>query len=558
MPVISVLRAKHEFSDSGPEGERLMALKEGDIVFLLFKHESGWGKGRKESGEKGWFPLDFCEEVGNASDIPQDGESSPRKTSSEQDEAFKREKLLQLSPTETRRYNTIFEMYTTEKSYQNSLQKIIRLYLNPIRDGNAPIEPKYVPKIFANIEEIQGVSAQFLSELEAIVKAWKDGDTVGQLWVTLIPKLDIYLGYMKNHHTTIITINNLVEKKVVSTWLNAQKEESNGLDILAFLIMPVQRILRYKLLLEDLLKNTPDTHEDYENLSKSLENILALAFSVNESMKAEENFKKLIQIQKSFVGNVKEIVAENRTFIMEGPLYKVCRKSSKFRWVFLFSDALVYASFVVGTGSKNNKQLRKTASTAMTRPDNDSSLVPKHLFHRIIYLNNMQIKDMEDTETQKNAFQIITTEDKSFTVFAETPEEKAKWIKHLTKLTSSTNLEETAPVWLPDSTTKKCMLCPKTFNVVQRRHHCRYCGMVVCGSCSAQSITIPHISSKPVRVCKKCFEALSDPNTPGTSRPVSVRHPPNTISRGNTESSSEYYPPVATPPSPVPTSPTTA
>jgi hypothetical protein len=36
-----------------------------------------------------------------------------------------------------------------------------------------------------------------------------------------------------------------------------------GLTLKAFLIMPIQRIPRYRLLLEDLVKNTPESHPDH-------------------------------------------------------------------------------------------------------------------------------------------------------------------------------------------------------------------------------------------------------------------------------------------------------
>jgi hypothetical protein len=38
---------------------------------------------------------------------------------------------------------------------------------------------------------------------------------------------------------------------------------SNGLDLMAFLITPVQRIPRYELLVKEVLKHTPNTHVDF-------------------------------------------------------------------------------------------------------------------------------------------------------------------------------------------------------------------------------------------------------------------------------------------------------
>eukprot|EP00468_Gymnochlora_sp_CCMP2014_P006431 CAMPEP_0167751108 /NCGR_PEP_ID=MMETSP0110_2-20121227/6374_1 /TAXON_ID=629695 /ORGANISM="Gymnochlora sp., Strain CCMP2014" /LENGTH=763 /DNA_ID=CAMNT_0007636525 /DNA_START=204 /DNA_END=2493 /DNA_ORIENTATION=+ len=68
---------------------------------------------------------------------------------------------------------------------------------------------------------------------------------------------------------------------------------------------------------------------------------------------------------------------------------------------------------------------------------------------------------------------------------------------------------EGKPKWIKDSETKYCMLdnCEKPFSVTNRRHHCRRCGFVVCGSCSSKKAVLGEnigISS-PVRVCDRCF-----------------------------------------------------
>ena len=41
------------------------------------------------------------------------------------------------------------------------------------------------------------------------------------------------------------------------------------------------------------------------------------------------------------------------------------------------------------------------------------------------------------------------------------------------------------------------------------QHHCRKCGAVVCGSCSNRKFLLPYQSTKPLRVCISCFDALN-------------------------------------------------
>ncbi|KAM9922774.1 hypothetical protein OXX80_011759 [Metschnikowia pulcherrima] len=44
------------------------------------------------------------------------------------------------------------------------------------------------------------------------------------------------------------------------------------------------------------------------------------------------------------------------------------------------------------------------------------------------------------------------------------------------------------PRWKADSASSKCYLCKTRFTLLNRRHHCRKCGQLVCAGCSAQSV----------------------------------------------------------------------
>jgi hypothetical protein len=48
------------------------------------------------------------------------------------------------------------------------------------------------------------------------------------------------------------------------------------------------------------------------------------------------------------------------------------------------------------------------------------------------------------------------------------------------------------PVWMPDGDLKSmcCAACHVNFNTAKRRHHCRYCGVIVCQDCSAQNLLL--------------------------------------------------------------------
>eukprot|EP00656_Telonema_subtile_P006170 TRINITY_DN12834_c0_g2_i2.p1 TRINITY_DN12834_c0_g2~~TRINITY_DN12834_c0_g2_i2.p1 ORF type:complete len:711 (+),score=164.83 TRINITY_DN12834_c0_g2_i2:139-2271(+) len=70
--------------------------------------------------------------------------------------------------------------------------------------------------------------------------------------------------------------------------------------------------------------------------------------------------------------------------------------------------------------------------------------------------------------------------------------------------------------WVDDSASKNCMLCDAGFSLLERRHHCRKCGQLVCWSCSENNFKLELLGEAEQRVCDPCFGLLRD-NTRDTS-----------------------------------------
>lgn len=77
--------------------------------------------------------------------------------------------------------------------------------------------------------------------------------------------------------------------------------------------------------------------------------------------------------------------------------------------------------------------------------------------------------------------------------------------------------------WEPDHKANECRRCDKRFGLLNRRHHCRRCGLVVCDKCSTArtflssnqilkdpnaSESMQNLSSQHHRVCDKCYADL--------------------------------------------------
>lgn len=61
--------------------------------------------------------------------------------------------------------------------------------------------------------------------------------------------------------------------------------------------------------------------------------------------------------------------------------------------------------------------------------------------------------------------------------------------------------------WVDEKTVKICAKCTRDFTLKRRKHHCRNCGNVYCGSCSSNSMPLAS-NPKPVRVCDNCHVLL--------------------------------------------------
>lgn len=73
---------------------------------------------------------------------------------------------------------------------------------------------------------------------------------------------------------------------------------------------------------------------------------------------------------------------------------------------------------------------------------------------------------------------------------------------------------DTAPSWHDG---KCCHHCRSEFSFTLRKHHCRNCGQIFCGQCSAKMCTLPKFGiEKEVRVCDVCYTSLqkSSANAP--------------------------------------------
>ena len=161
---------------------------------------------------------------------------------------------------------------------------------------------------------------------------------------------------------------------------------------------------------------------------------------------------------------------------------------------------------------------------------------------------DIELEDLEDGLNMKNQW-LIKTPRKSFFVSASSSEEKRAWMEHIedcrTKRLQKAGRKPSisfAVTWIPDRASAICMRCFGKFNITHRRHHCRSCGFVVCNPCSKARAVLPNISSKPVRICKRCTLGLQDQGVEEELRPRVDSDGTNCVSEEEDQLAPEYEP----------------
>jgi hypothetical protein len=79
-------------------------------------------------------------------------------------------------------------------------------------------------------------------------------------------------------------------------------------------VMPIQRMPRYKLLLEDLVKQTPESHGDLSALRDAVAMVSTLAREINEKIRSSEKTQTLID---DGANKLARFVSKERTVLLQ-------------------------------------------------------------------------------------------------------------------------------------------------------------------------------------------------------------------------------------------------
>jgi hypothetical protein len=238
------------------------------------------------------------------------------------------------------------EIYETEKTYVKSLQFIFTDFITVLRSSTnkEPIlTSEELNDIFSYWEVILKCHNSLLKSIEERINNWDNFPHLGDIFLNKIAFIKLYKHYVNNFDKSIAAIKQMKEKNIrFKEFLQNLEGTSkmNGLNLQAYLILPVQRIPRYVLLLKDILKNTVESHPDRKNLEDALQNMKELTDYINANKNDDIEINKILAIQDRIINwpSKQLLVKPRRRLVREGILYKPNKDKLQ---IFLFTDALL-------------------------------------------------------------------------------------------------------------------------------------------------------------------------------------------------------------------------
>nr|CAI5859526.1 unnamed protein product [Callosobruchus analis] len=230
----------------------------------------------------------------------------------------------------------IKEMIETERDYVKSLDYIIVNYVPELQREDIPQALRGQRNtVFGNVEKIYEFHSQhFLGELEECIN---NPLQVGQIFLKYDKRFYLYALYNKNKPKS----DSLMSEYGTQFFKSKQIELGDKMDLASYLLKPVQRMGKYALLLQQMMKACPETlFNSSERAIQEIEDLKLAEEMVKFQLRHGNDLLAMDSIRECDV-NLKEqgrLLRQNEFLVWEG---KSGKKS--LRQVFLFEELILFS-----------------------------------------------------------------------------------------------------------------------------------------------------------------------------------------------------------------------
>ncbi|XP_041667851.1 T-lymphoma invasion and metastasis-inducing protein 2 [Cheilinus undulatus] len=309
-----------------------------------------------------------------------------------------------MSATERLR-KVIQELVDTEKSYVKDLTCLFKIYLKPLQNETFLTQDE-MESLFGSLPEMLDFQRVFLQTLEERIASSPDFSTLetpsqfkkllfslGGSFLYYADHFKLYSGFCANHIKVQKVLERAKTDQAFKEFLDARnptKQHSSTLE--SYLIKPVQRVLKYPLLLRELVSLTDADSEEHYHLTEALKAMEKVASHINEMQKIYEDYGSVFdQLVAEQTGHDKEVTEISMgEFLMHSstiwlnphPSLGRMRKDPEMT-VFVFKKAVILVY------RENNKLKKKMTNprSALSHGDSDP-----FKFRWLIPLSALQVR----------------------------------------------------------------------------------------------------------------------------------------------------------------------
>ncbi|XP_046826765.1 dynamin-binding protein-like isoform X1 [Vespa crabro] len=204
------------------------------------------------------------------------------------------------------RQNVISELVLTEKEYVRDLTLTYETF-NLSNPDFLKAKGIDVDVLFGNILEIIQVAEELLHE---ILRAMKGCDEqlqqIGTCFTKMASKLRVvYVKYCGNHEAALALLKKYENNEEIMSVFNKGTEtlryQIACFDMSSILIKPVQRILKYPLILFELIKCTEDDHPDKLSVKEAWKAMTDVACYINEYKRRKDLVLKYLDNDNTLI-----------------------------------------------------------------------------------------------------------------------------------------------------------------------------------------------------------------------------------------------------------------
>ncbi|XP_060736164.1 pleckstrin homology domain-containing family G member 3 isoform X2 [Tachysurus vachellii] len=296
----------------------------------------------------------------------------------------------------------VMEIIETERTYVMDLQSIVEDYLAHIIDtSHLPIKPEQVSSLFGNIEVIYEFNSELLQSLEMCDSY---PVAIACCFVEKSEYFDIYTQYCTNYPNSVATLTECMRNKTLAKFFrDRQASLQHSLPLGAYLLKPVQRILKYHLLLQEIAKHFDPEEEGYDIVEDAIVTMTGVAWYINDMKRKHEHAVRLQEIQSLLINWKGPDLTTYGELVLEGTFH--VHRAKNERTLFLFDKLL---------------------------------LITKKRGEHYVYKTHIMCSTLMLIESAKDSLRFSVTHYKHpkqpHTVQAKTVEEKKLWAHHIKRL----------------------------------------------------------------------------------------------------------------------------